>query len=128
MGKKLKDLKKGDHIWFVKPYYPTWAELSTNAPKIYEGIIDQDSTPQATLPFPKYCLVHYFCPELNSNHLSSSEFGEEEIGTNGHYFFTDYNECIDYVKDLASKQLEIAGRKLENLTKDIEELKDILSK
>jgi hypothetical protein len=127
MGKQLKDLKKGDKIWFVQPYYKHWEGYTTKTPKIYEATIDEDSSPQSSLPFPEYCMVHYYCPELNSNHMNSSEHGENEQGHNGHLFFTDYNECVDYVMDLRKKNLEYAERKLEQLTKDVEELKASLA-
>ncbi len=126
MKKQLKDLKKGDKIWFVDNNSQSFDPSSTNAPKIYEATIDADSTQQSTLPFPRYCYVYYYCPELNPNHLMSSENGTNEQGHNGHLFFTDYDECIDYVKDLAKKRLEFAEVKLKSINRDIKELKEIL--
>jgi hypothetical protein len=126
MGKQLRYLKKGDKIWFVKNYHNEYTGLTSTPPKIYEAVIDADSSQQGTLPFPLYCYVHYYCPELNPYHLTSSENGTNEQGHNGHLFFTDYDECIDYVKDLAKKRLEYAEKRLMSLNKEINELNDIL--
>ena len=127
MGKKLKDLKKGDKIWFVEPYYKGYEiSIGSEPPKIYEGTIYNDTSKQGTLPYPDYCLVHYYCPGLNPNLLSTSEGGENEHGSNGHLFFTDYYECNNYVKDLAQKKLEYTEKKIETLSKHIKELKEIL--
>lgn len=128
MGKKLKDLKKGDRIWFVSPYYTSWYGLPSETPKVYEATIDKDSTPQGSLQYPKYCLVYHYCPKLNPNHLNSSECGEKDRGTNGHLFFTDIHECGEYVSDIIIKQLDEAKEKLKHLNGHIEELQEILEK
>ena len=124
MGKQLQHLKKGDKIWFVTSYGTTY--LTTTPPRIYEATIDEDTAKQGTLPFPEYCHVRYCCPELNPYHLTSSEFGTSDRGTNGHLFFTDHKECIEYVKDLAKERLKYANEQFEVLRKHMRELKEIL--